>query len=228
MKKHFGTPDQLKDMVEERIAELGGDVVESATNTVNVAGEPIFGEDADRSFDDYCDELKDRVATEVDKFMSDYTWNTRDGFITVSIPGDEKIHVVDIPTADLSKDMKHIDDDVEYIVRFLKDEFGIKAAKDVKSAYNWDAFMESEARYDDWEEVARKSVQDADGLWTDYVMYKKKGEDLWICMFGDSDIYPPDIDYADWSEDDETAAWEWFDSYEGFTDDEFLQDEWEG
>lgn len=228
MKKHFGTPEQLKDMVEERIVELGGDVVESATNTVNVAGEPIFGDDTDASFDEYCDELRDRVAVEVDKFMSDYTWNTRDGFITVSIPGDEKIHVVDIPTADLSKDMKHIDDDVEYIVRFLKDEFGIKASKDVKSAYDWDAFNEREAQYDDWEEVARKIVQDSDGFLTDYVMYKKKGEDLWICMFGDSDIYPPDPDYADWSEDDETAAWEWFDSYEGFTDDEFLQDEWEG
>lgn len=224
MKKHFGTPDQLKDMVEERIVELGSDVVESATNTVNVAGEPIFGEDADVT--DYWKALEEKVKNSVD-FLEGFSWNNRNDSVTISVPSDDMIHVVDVPTEDLSQNMEHIDEDAEYIIRFLKDEFGIKAAKEVKSAYDWDAFNEREAQYDNWEKISRKSVPDSDGFLTDYVMYKKKGEDLWIFMFGDEDVYPPDEDYADWSTDDESAAWEWFDSYEGSTDEDLLQDEWE-
>ena len=69
-----------------------------------------------------------------------------------------------------------------------------------------------------WKEVASKQVVDSDGFLTDYTMYTD-GE-TWIFMFGDKDINEPDRDYADWEADSEDRAWEWFNSYSGFEDDE--------
>ena len=138
------------------------------------------------------------------------------------------IHVVDVPFSDLSLSADGLSHDVDYIVSYLEDEIGF-GADDINSAYDWDAFYENDAQYDAWEEVARKEVPDADGFMTEYVMYKNKDEDVWIFMFGDPDVYPPDPDYADWSSDDEIAAWEWFDSYTGFDEDDNDDDyeDWE-
>lgn len=67
-----------------------------------------------------------------------------------------------------------------------------------------------------WREVASKQVLDSDGFLTDYTMYTD-GE-IYIFMFGDKDLYEPDIDYADWEAETEERAWEWFNSYTGFAD----------
>ena len=69
----------------------------------------------------------------------------------------------------------------------------------------------------DWREVATKQVLDSDGFLTDYTMYTD-GK-TYIFMFGDKDLYEPDIDYADWEAETEERAWEWFNTYEGFSDD---------
>lgn len=71
----------------------------------------------------------------------------------------------------------------------------------------------------DWERLATKTVLDSDGFTTDYTLYKNKSEDVYICMFGDSDVYRPSLDYSDWDGSTEEEAWEWFNSYNGFEDD---------
>ena len=68
-----------------------------------------------------------------------------------------------------------------------------------------------------WGEVASKQVLDSDGFLTDYTMYTN-GES-YIFMFGDKDLYLPDASYADYETENEETAWEWFNSYEGFSDD---------
>jgi len=230
MKKNFGTPEQFKDAVENKIIELGGTIdeaVESATNTANIGVEPV----ASANDDNYFSELKKKVSAAVKDFMNDFSWEQRKDFVTVSVPDKEQVHVVDIPFKDLSKSVDTIDDDVDYIVGYLKQEFGNTKDDTIESAYDWNGIDVHESNYDDWEEVAHKTVPDADGFLTDYTMYKKKDEDLWICMFGDPDLYPPDEDYADWTADSAESAWEWFDSYTGFDEDEdesLLDDSWEG
>ena len=83
-----------------------------------------------------------------------------------------------------------------------------------------DDYIHSSDEYDisGWKEVASKQVVDSDGFLTDYTMYTD-GE-TWIFMLGDKDIYEPDRGYADWEADSEDRAWEWFNSYSGFEDDE--------
>lgn len=66
---------------------------------------------------------------------------------------------------------------------------------------------------DDWERVATKTVYDEDGFADEYTWYKSKDGALHIFMYGDSDIYTPDRDYADWETESEEEAKEWFDSY---------------
>ena len=70
----------------------------------------------------------------------------------------------------------------------------------------------------EWIKLNRKPVLDSDGFYTDYTLYTNGHE--YICMFGDEDIYGPDPDYADFSTESEEEAMEWFDSYEGFEDEE--------
>lgn len=65
-----------------------------------------------------------------------------------------------------------------------------------------------------WELVSCKTVEDSDGFTTDYCWYTNG--DKHIFMFGDSDLYEPGEDYADWICETEQEAKEWFDAYEGF------------
>lgn len=67
-----------------------------------------------------------------------------------------------------------------------------------------------------WKLVKQKSVPDSDGFMTDYCWYTDG--DKHIFMFGDSDVYEPDEDYADWVAETEQEASEWFDSYTGFSE----------
>ena len=65
-----------------------------------------------------------------------------------------------------------------------------------------------------WKLVKSKSVLDSDGFMTDYTWYTNG--DKHIFMFGDTDLYEPDEDYADWVAESEKEASDWFDNYEGF------------
>lgn len=78
--------------------------------------------------------------------------------------------------------------------------------------------LDSDDYVDDWRELASKSVEDSDGFNTDYTLYTN-GE-TYICMFGDKDLYEPDEAYADYETENEQDAWEWFNSYAGFADEE--------
>jgi hypothetical protein len=82
-----------------------------------------------------------------------------------------------------------------------------------------------------WELVKSKSVMDSDGFMTDYSWYTN-GEKH-IFMFGDTDVYEPDEDYADWVAETEEEAANWFETYKGFEDEdevdlEFDEEELEG
>lgn len=93
---------------------------------------------------------------------------------------------------------------------------------------SWD-FDEAAEHYEnyngsesDWILLNMKSVNDSDGFITDYCLYTNG--DKYICMFGDSEVTPPDEAYADFECETEDEACEWFDSYIGF-DDEGDEDE---
>lgn len=75
----------------------------------------------------------------------------------------------------------------------------------------------------EWIKVAQKEVPDSDGFYTDYTMYVSEDGSTYIFMFGDSDVYGPDIDYADHECSNWDEAVEWWNSYDGF-EDENLKD----
>lgn len=81
--------------------------------------------------------------------------------------------------------------------------------------------------YDDseWELVERKSVPDSDGFYTDYTMYRSTEDGTYIFMFGDSDIYEPSRSEADYECASEAEAYEWFENYRGFEDDDIYSSE---
>lgn len=69
-----------------------------------------------------------------------------------------------------------------------------------------------------------KQVLDSDGFYTDYTLYLNTDTGNYICMFGDNDVYEPDEDYADYVTDSKSTAYEWFENYHGFEDDEDDED----
>lgn len=95
-------------------------------------------------------------------------------------------------------------------MNLAKAEMDKVAPKSVNSAYKYNV--------SDWIELASKSVEDSDGFNTDYTLYTN-GQ-TYICMFGDKDLYEPDASYADYETESEQDAWDWFNSYTGFADEE--------
>lgn len=83
--------------------------------------------------------------------------------------------------------------------------------EDVESAVD----IDEETEDPNWICLNIKYVRDSDGMLTDYALYTNQDEDKYICMFGDTDLYPPDEMYADAEFDTEDEACEWFDNYVG-------------
>ena len=71
-----------------------------------------------------------------------------------------------------------------------------------------------------WECLDIKQVMDSDGFWTDYSMWYNSVDDLYVFIFGDSTVYNPENSDWDWEADDEDTAYEWFDNYTGFDEDD--------
>ena len=123
----------------------------------------------------------------------------------------------------------------------------LKSKKDKKIKERVTEMVIKEA-YEDivrYYEVDSKQVKDSDGFWDDYTMYEeyvipydewldflknyKKGDfykDEWfnryVFVFGDKELYDPSDGYDefDWECESEKEAYEWFDNYNGFDDDE--------
>ena len=95
-------------------------------------------------------------------------------------------------------------------------------AYDIFNKYNLDGIDDDASLTDtdaaEWKQVATKSVRDQDGFMTEYTWYTNG--DIHIFMFGDSDLVEPDEAYADWTCETEQEAQEWFNSYNGFEDEE--------
>lgn len=66
----------------------------------------------------------------------------------------------------------------------------------------------------EWRELETKQITDSDGFLTDYTLYTNGV--TYICMYGDKDVYSPDIDEADYESDSEDEAYDWFNNYNGF------------
>lgn len=112
------------------------------------------------------------------------------------------------------------DDDVNTIYRMMKEYPFDDATKEQieKHLAAKGSSLMLEAWYDEWFAVKRKQVPDADGFYTDYSMYKNHNSNDYIFIFGDRDMYNPGNTDPDFETDSKAEAYEWFNSYEGFTD----------
>lgn len=71
-----------------------------------------------------------------------------------------------------------------------------------------------------WQQLRTKEVTDSDGFITEYSLWHNNDDDTYVCIFGDSEMYTPDDSYPDAEFDTEKEAYEWFNSYEGFGEDD--------
>lgn len=124
--------------------------------------------------------------------------------------------------------LEHTEDgykDIVVLNRPLTDEelsfFDIKPI-DASCGVKASEYDDAQEEFSKWKELETKQVKDSDDFLTDYTLYESISDDneyKYICMFGDKDIYGPDETFADWSGDNESEAYEWFESYNGFDED---------
>ena len=69
----------------------------------------------------------------------------------------------------------------------------------------------------EWEFIKGKMIEDSDGFLTSYDWYRNKDSGLNIFMFGAEEADP---DYADWETLSDAEAKDWFNSYNGFYEEE--------
>lgn len=80
-------------------------------------------------------------------------------------------------------------------------------------AYDWEI-------NGNFEKIASKQVPDSDGFYTDYTMYQNLETGEFVFVFGDDDYYSPEDGNYDYECDSEEEAWEWYNSYNGFDDED--------
>lgn len=68
--------------------------------------------------------------------------------------------------------------------------------------------------------IKSKQVEDSDGFMTDYTMYYDTENDRYVFVFGDNEVYKPEDEDFDYECETEEQANEWFDSYDGFAEDD--------
>lgn len=84
--------------------------------------------------------------------------------------------------------------------------------------------FEHEEMTPEYEFIETKQVYDSNGFLTDYTWYKDTDTGSNVFVFGDRDIYSPEDGEFDQEEENDEVAKEWFDNYEGFSDDEELEE----
>ena len=127
-------------------------------------------------------------------------------------------------------------DDFPYFKRGCKED-GYDVTEEDFQKY-WEYFDECRANQfsdeddidlGDWEEMESKQVEDSDGFMTDYTWYVKDNEDgseTHVMIFGDQDLYTPMNSEPDAEFDGEDVAREWFNAYNGFAEDEELDEDY--
>lgn len=155
---------------------------------------------------EYLDTLSEAIQSEIDSEVDSVVFDStdREFIVTVSYLGNIREYVV--PFGDIVFDYDNMDGDVAYITNTIYQDL--------------DTLGEDEDLEDSgFEEIASKTVPDSDGFTTDYTMYRNTQTGEYVFVFGDKDIYGPEDGDYDWSCDSEEAAWEWYNSYTGFSDD---------
>lgn len=225
-KKSFshGTPSQLLSMLENKISELEGTNIESSTSVMaEIDADDAFG--LDRYIHNLIGSVNEAISE--NKLFSGHTWDVSDdrSEIYLTVVDGENSQEFSIPVTDLSRDFHNIDRDVDYIMNAIMPAESKDASEDVSSASAVEAtwpfdFNDDKEDSREWVELRTKAVLDSDGFYTDYTMYQNIDDGSFIFMFGDKDVYEPDRAYADYETDSEEVANEWFDSYEGFADED--------
>lgn len=123
-----------------------------------------------------------------------------------------------------------------------RDNFKIKKRNKLKESADMKLIYEEENMVHQFFEVESKQVNDSDGWRTDYTMYMevvcptsdwfnflksdraKKGDipeewiNRYVFVFGDNDVYGPEDGDFDYECETEEEAYEWFNNYNGFED----------
>lgn len=185
------------------------DDIESTTTTI--ASTDIKAAD---EFDDieYLDALKLAVEGYVEAQGYNCTTDIIDNlYFEVQLFDDDEedfetpIYVYVIDLDDIEPNMDEVDDDAQTIANDAVEEYESSLDETLDEKYT---------------EIRSKSVLDSGGFTTDYTMYRDNRTGTYFFMFGDKDLYDPDPAYADWECETKEEADEWFDSYNGFDEDE--------
>lgn len=199
----YDSIEKAKEFVDELVAENKGHVVEASVNERQ--------KEIDNKIREKIMSIKDVIAdyAQSGEFYDSESGRQRFFSIPISRYADS------LDYSSYEKQIRSVLPNARVYSNFDDDEIIV----DVSRCYeNVNSSTEVYSDNSDWTELKSKSVLDSDGFYTDYTLYTNGS--TFICMFGDKDIYEPDQAYADYETENEEDAYDWFNSYTGFADEE--------
>lgn len=169
-------------------------------------------------------ELKDEISNNLDSYVDTYYGDLCEVFCKDSgCEKKEKSNGYEEDPFLLQYTFDGIDsDDPEIKVT----EYEYNSPYDFDEDWDSDDYDDDEDSLDRYERIEGKTVYDSDGFTTDYTLYYDTYEEKYFTMFGDEDFYEPSLEYADAEFDTYDEAKEWFNNYEGFTDEDDDEEEY--
>lgn len=151
-----GTPEQFLNALENKINELGGYDVDSATNVSNIPPKPEMENvksseldvDKERYLHDLIGDLDLDLKDLVKQFTADYE---DDNLYVTVVTYDGTTGEYKIPFSDLNWDFNSIDIDVEYISDHIAEDLDLDPTSDV----DYDEDEDIEAEGSTWDEFIR-------------------------------------------------------------------------
>lgn len=206
----YASIEKAKEFVDELVAENKGHVVEASVN------------ERQKEIDN---KIKEKIMS-IKDVIADYA---QSGEFYDSESGRQRFFSIPISRYADSLDYSCYEKEIRSVLpnaRVYSNFDDYEIIVDVSRCYeNVNSSTEVYSDNSDWTELKSKSVLDSDGFYTDYTLYTNGS--TFICMFGDKDIYEPDQAYADYETENEEDAYDWFDNYEGFADEDDAEPEFD-
>lgn len=186
-KRTHGTPEQFLNALENKINELGGYEVDSATNVSNIPSAPemknVKSSDMNIDKERYLHNLIGDLELDLEDLVQGFTADYEDDNLYVTVETfDGNTREYKVPFSDLNWDFKSMDTDVAYISDHIANDLDLDPTSDL----DYDEDEDIEAEGSTWDEFIRNLEENNEVKVDAAYRYKYTGDKIIFYRDGQS------------------------------------------